>query len=128
MALGVNRPSAVAENNLADAENVAIGTMHSVTITTMECKQIASNPPAAVGSVADLTALEATTAVLEGISFARQDCSDVRGPSRAPDIASDAFANTDDDMKPARGILNGVLFAVPMWGAIGLLIWFFLGR
>lgn len=78
--------------------------------------------------MADLTALEATTTVLEGISFVKQDGSDGREPSRALHTVIDAFADTDDDMKPARGILNGILFAVPMWGAIGLLIRFFLRR
>jgi hypothetical protein len=127
MALGVNRLSAVAESNLADAEDAAIAGTHSAIITTADCKQWLSYPHV-VDATADAAAIEATATISESISFVKQDCSDVREPSRAPDTAIDAFADTDDDMKPARGILNGVLFAVPMWGAIGLLIWFFLGR
>jgi hypothetical protein len=63
-----------------------------------------------------LTALEATTTVLEGIALSKQDGSHGQESSRATDTAIDAFADTDDDMKPARGILNGILFAVPVWG------------
>jgi hypothetical protein len=33
----------------------------------------------------------------------------------------------DDDLRPARGFVAAVLLALPMWGAIGLMIWFVLG-
>jgi hypothetical protein len=29
----------------------------------------------------------------------------------------------DDDLRPARGFAIAVLLALPMWGAIGLVIW-----
>jgi hypothetical protein len=34
--------------------------------------------------------------------------------------------DTDDDLKPARGFINGVLLAVPLWGLIGVLTWLLL--
>ena len=128
MALGVNRLSAVAENNLASAEVAAIAAIDSEINTTTDCEQLVRYAPVVVDTMADVAALEVTATVLESNAFVKQDASDGREPSRAPDTAIDAFTDTDDDMKPARGILNGILFAVPMWGAIGLLIWFFLGR
>jgi hypothetical protein len=51
----------------------------------------------------------------------------VHRPSAGP-LEDAAFADADDDLKPARGFINGVLIAVPMWGLIGLLAWYFLGR
>jgi hypothetical protein len=40
------------------------------------------------------------------------------------DFGSDA----DDDMTPARGIIAGVILAVPLWCLVGLLIWLVLPR
>ena len=31
-------------------------------------------------------------------------------------------------LKPARGLILGLLFSVPVWSAIGFLTWFLLGR
>lgn len=43
-------------------------------------------------------------------------------------IATDAFADTNDDLKPFRGFVNGVLLAVPLWCVVGFLVLWFLGR
>jgi hypothetical protein len=45
-----------------------------------------------------------------------------RRPTPGP-IEDAALADTDDDLKPARGFMNAVLLAVPLWGLIGLLTW-----
>ena len=36
-----------------------------------------------------------------------------------------AAASSYDDLAPARGLLIGVVAAAPLWGIIGLLVWFF---
>jgi hypothetical protein len=51
----------------------------------------------------------------------------LRGPSSGP-IDDAALTNADDDLKAARGFMNAVLFALPLWGLIALLVWFFLAR
>jgi hypothetical protein len=43
-----------------------------------------------------------------------------RPPNRS--LATDPLGDTN----PARGFVNGVLLAVPLWSVIGLLIWSFL--
>lgn len=48
-----------------------------------------------------------------------------RGPSSAP-IGDTAPTDTDDDLKPARGLVNGVLISVPLWVVIVALTWLFL--
>ena len=48
-----------------------------------------------------------------------------RGPSSAP-IGDMAPTDTDDDLKPARGFVNGVLISVPLWVVIVALSWLFL--
>jgi hypothetical protein len=48
-------------------------------------------------------------------------------PSSGP-IEDAALDDSDDDLKSARGFINGALIAVPIWGLIGLLVWFILGR
>jgi hypothetical protein len=48
-----------------------------------------------------------------------------RRPSSDP-IGDTAPTDTDDDLKPARGLVNGVLISVPLWGVIVALTWLFL--
>jgi hypothetical protein len=43
-------------------------------------------------------------------------------------IEDSAPPGADDDLKAARGFMNAVLFAVPLWGLIALLIWLVLAR
>jgi hypothetical protein len=51
-----------------------------------------------------------------------------RPVSGSRDLAADTLADTDGDANPARGIINGVLLAMPLWSVIGLLMWFVLKR
>ena len=39
-----------------------------------------------------------------------------------------APSDAHEALKPARGIVMGFSFSIPVWSAIGLLIWFLLGR
>ena len=39
-----------------------------------------------------------------------------------------APADAYEALEPARGILLGLLFSLPVWSVIGFLIWFLLGR
>jgi hypothetical protein len=48
-----------------------------------------------------------------------------RGSSSAP-IGDMAPTDTEDDLKPARGLVNGVLISVPLWVVIIALTWLFL--
>jgi hypothetical protein len=48
--------------------------------------------------------------------------------SRKLPLAAKLHADPDDDLKPARGLVRAVLFGLPAWGAIGLLIWFLLAQ
>jgi hypothetical protein len=48
-----------------------------------------------------------------------------RGPSSAP-IGDTAPTDIDDDLKSARGLVNGVLISVPLWVVIIGLTWLFL--
>ena len=41
-------------------------------------------------------------------------------------IGETATTDTDDDLKSARGFVNGVLISVPLWGVIVALTWLFL--
>jgi hypothetical protein len=41
-------------------------------------------------------------------------------------IEDAAITESDADPKPARGFLNGVLLAVPLWGLLGVATWFVL--
>jgi hypothetical protein len=43
-------------------------------------------------------------------------------------IGETAPTDTDDDLKSARGFVNGVLISVPLWGVIVALTWLFLAR
>ena len=35
--------------------------------------------------------------------------------------------DADDELRPVRGFVNGILVAMPLWGLIGMLTWFVLG-
>ena len=48
-----------------------------------------------------------------------------RRPCSDP-IRDTAPTDTDDDLKPARGFVNGVLISVPLWVVIVALTWLFL--
>jgi hypothetical protein len=42
-------------------------------------------------------------------------------------VEYDDATDADEEWKPARGFLNGILIATPLWGLIGMLIWLVLG-
>jgi hypothetical protein len=42
--------------------------------------------------------------------------------------ASVAPRDDDDDLRPGRGFVHGILLAVPLWGLIGMLVWVVLGQ
>ena len=46
------------------------------------------------------------------------------------DLSAETGAPADayEALEPARGILLGLLFSLPVWSVIGFLIWFLLGR
>ena len=39
-----------------------------------------------------------------------------------------APADGHDDLRTARGIVNGVIFAVPLWAMLGALVWLLVAR
>jgi hypothetical protein len=43
-------------------------------------------------------------------------------------VETETPANIDEALKPARGVILGLLFSIPAWSAIGLLVWFLLSR
>ena len=43
-----------------------------------------------------------------------------------PNRTARKAAPVDTDMRPARGFVNGVFVAVPLWCVIGLLTWLWL--
>jgi hypothetical protein len=43
-------------------------------------------------------------------------------------MTNDELSEMDDDLNPARGLINGVVLALPHWGGVGLLIWYVLCR
>jgi hypothetical protein len=45
-----------------------------------------------------------------------------------PEGAAELFDDIDDDLRTARGFLNGIVLAVPAWGIIGLVTWLLVGR
>ncbi len=38
------------------------------------------------------------------------------------------LADIHEAMKPARGFIQGTLFSIPVWSAIGFLLWLLLSR
>ena len=49
-------------------------------------------------------------------------------PKRRMRGATEVPTETREDLKPARGLIMGSLFSVPVWSALGLLVWFLLRR
>jgi hypothetical protein len=45
-----------------------------------------------------------------------------------PEGAAELFDDINDDLRTARGFLNGIVLAVPVWGIIGLVTWLLVGR
>jgi hypothetical protein len=88
----------------------------SLTVTGLYAQAV---PCPAKAEIADVA--EAHTAIIGTLKRERP-------ASSSRDSATDAFADTDSDVNPARGIINGVLLAIPLWSVIGLLIWFVLER
>jgi hypothetical protein len=43
-------------------------------------------------------------------------------------VETETPANIHEALKPARGVILGLLFSIPAWSAIGLLVWFLLSR
>ncbi len=43
-----------------------------------------------------------------------------------PDNSTKRLIDADDDLNPGRGFVIAILLSVPIWGAIGLVIWFVL--
>jgi hypothetical protein len=48
-------------------------------------------------------------------------------PPSAP-TADATPADSSDDLRTARGIVNGMIFAVPFWAMLGTLIWLLVAR
>jgi hypothetical protein len=126
MALGVNRTSVTAVNAPAIVELAVVAEPHDAIASPLN-----SNLPTTATPHSDASAsFQATATALDSIPSVEQDVADTGSPSELPDAAIKVFddTDTDDDLKPARGFLNGILLAVPLWAVIGLLVWFFLGR
>ena len=52
-----------------------------------------------------------------------------RGFAAPPGPTADATpADDHDDLNTARGIVNGVIFAVPLWAMLGALVWLLVAR
>jgi hypothetical protein len=60
------------------------------------------------------------------LGVSRGSFSRVRPP--ATPTADATAADGHDDLRTARGIVNGVIFAVPLWAILGTLIWLLVAR
>jgi hypothetical protein len=43
-------------------------------------------------------------------------------------VEAETPAKIHEALKPARGVILGLLLSIPMWSAIGLLVWFLVSR
>ena len=48
--------------------------------------------------------------------------------SRELSVEAEALAELQEALKPARGLMIGFSLSLAVWTAIGLLVWFVLGR
>jgi hypothetical protein len=88
----------------------------SLTVTELRAQAVSGPAKAEIDDVG-----ETHTAI---IGTLRRD----RPASGSRDLAADALSDTDSDVNPPRGIINGVLLAIPLYSVIGLLVWFVLER
>jgi hypothetical protein len=51
----------------------------------------------------------------------------LREPAAVP-VEANPAADTGDDLNPARGLAIGTVMGAIMWGALGMTIWYVLGR
>jgi hypothetical protein len=124
MALGLNRAFATAARTPAKIERATIAEPRGAVPSSRngDLPAIGRQQPDAPA------ALLAPAMALIGLPSVEQGAVGTLALPAFTAVATGLFDDSDDDLKPARGFLNGVMLAVPMWAAIGLLIWFFLVR
>jgi hypothetical protein len=124
MALGLNRAFATAARTPAIIELATVAEPYVAVSSSLN-----SDLPATGLQHPDASApLQATATALDGIPSVEHYTAGTLEPRAFTAAATELFDDPDDDLKPARGFINGVMVAVPMWAVIGLLIWFFLVR
>lgn len=124
MALGFNRALATAARTSAKTELAIVAEPRVAFPSPLKGDLPATGARHLDASAALLPLAKA----LNGIPSVEQDADLTLPPAAFTSAATELFDDADDDLKPARGFLNGVMLAVPIWAVIGLLIWFVLFR